>query len=482
MNKLKITAALLCFVLAFTTACSELPAESPAGGDELLSTAEIHADDESEPVVTVPHLTESGEKIVGSREMRDFVFFSYFPYETLEEMVVGAYSHSGRIVIGQVDSVADVYRYYWHTPEDLPPLYNNVTDYNIVVRDTLYGEKSDSLILTMAGLPDCNNGLTKPNIGDTLLLFLWSGDESEEFGLMQWEDAMFKINDDGTLYSFSDNPMTARFDGLQLSALTDEIAVARERVETQFGITEGTPNPDVTEIAVTNVGENVATSAPQSPENNTEIVDSQRTEVTTNVLPPVAPPEPDDTHIREYLDRAITDAVNGTATRRAEHFAVYFSAFERSLNLSGLTEFYFPNVRINGFELWWAEVTPAEIWYHYAPINPDEALLNDEGVYEWCHYSGILIRMARADVTDFYPLLGAPLREVMLELADYTPRPEGELKDGFLYLPGWNSIMGKLDGTRFEVRMPANLNDYDFLRDIAQQVIETAELVRVDVG
>jgi len=166
------------------------------------------------------------EKVVGSREVR--MWESYASAKSFEEIVAISHRLSGKIVIGKVESAKTrVFTQEW---EGLPSTHENVTDYTIAVRETLFGGDTKSLTLAIGGLPDSNAGLTKPNIGDTLLLLLWQG-ECGTHGLVYWEEAMFRIENDGTLYSFSDNPLTARFDGLPLETLTSEINVALSRAE-----------------------------------------------------------------------------------------------------------------------------------------------------------------------------------------------------------------------------------------------------------
>jgi hypothetical protein len=222
MKKLKLTAVLLCAAMLLLTACSSNEAATLDEAQPEEIAAEI---EEPEPA----------EKIVGSRAFRQSV--TYVSVISLEELVETAASYLGRIVIGTVDSVAYTRTEFTRELDEYdveagicsPPTVI-VTGYNIAVRETLLGEESDTLLLVVLGSLDC--GVTKPNVGDTLLLFLWSDEDWEngEYGLIQWEDAMFRINDDGTLYSFSDAEFTARFDGLPLDALTSEIDTAIERL------------------------------------------------------------------------------------------------------------------------------------------------------------------------------------------------------------------------------------------------------------
>jgi len=68
----------------------------------------------------------------------------------------------------------------------------------------------------------------------------------------------------------------------------------------------------------------------------------------------------------------------------------------------------------------------------------------------------------------------------MAEVANYVPNPKSELRGNFLYHPGWNSVVARLGNTRFDVTAPAELANFDFLRDIAQHIIDKAELFYVN--
>jgi hypothetical protein len=107
-----------------------------------------------------------------------------------------------------------------------PPPPVVFTVYAFEVYETLFGREIDRLEFAIIGLPDCHEIATKPNIGDELLIFLWEA-ASGGFGIVS-NESTFRVNADGSLYSFSDAEFTARFDGLQLDVLTSEIDVALE--------------------------------------------------------------------------------------------------------------------------------------------------------------------------------------------------------------------------------------------------------------
>ncbi|MCL1881304.1 MAG: hypothetical protein FWF76_03915 [Oscillospiraceae bacterium] len=215
MKKRKLTALLLCLVMVLV-ACSQ--------------TQTNHTEDE---------VGEPEPKFIGSRYIREQGFFAYVA-ETLEgkiEYMVESDWLSDKIVIGRVESVYDVWKYYscdfdnedcWDCIE---PLYFNVTDYKIVVYEIILGEEVETLILTTTGLPDCDYGLTKPEVGAELMLFLIKG-YCGRFGLFHFEDSMFRVEDDGTVISFSDEEYVARFDGELLETLENEILEILDDIET----------------------------------------------------------------------------------------------------------------------------------------------------------------------------------------------------------------------------------------------------------
>ena len=52
-------------------------------------------------------------------------------------------------------------------------------------------------------------------------------------------------------------------------------------------------------------------------------------------------------------------------------------------------------------------------------------------------------------------------------------------EDGMLYINKFNTIIARIGNTSFHINAPERLGTYEFLRNLALQVIETAELVDV---
>jgi uncharacterized membrane protein YgcG len=133
-----------------------------------------------------------------------------------------------RIVIGVVDSVDELFEGFLTGTEDNPrPPSHTATYYNVVVTQTILGVESDEITVAMMGTPDSNWGMTKPPLGSRVLLIL-EGQFSERrnevvYTPTGFEKSVFLINDDDTVYSLHDDPITAQFDGQPLSVLVAEI-------------------------------------------------------------------------------------------------------------------------------------------------------------------------------------------------------------------------------------------------------------------
>jgi YHS domain-containing protein len=157
---------------------------------------------------------------------------------TVDGVTTGESVNVGKIVIGEVKS-AEVHGMYMHEKEDgdrFDPPEFIYTSYNIVVNETIFGNEVDSIDVHFEGVPDSHYGITKPDIGDNLLLFVWEDlrENSPTFGsygLMSFEESIFRIEDDGTLYSFSDEIFVARFDGNPLKTLKNEMSRSMKELD-----------------------------------------------------------------------------------------------------------------------------------------------------------------------------------------------------------------------------------------------------------
>ena len=164
------------------------------------------------------------QKVIGSRSM-PFCFME-IGVKTLPEFVAIA----DKIVIGKVEKVAEVREGRMIDEEGVDaPVYVE-TFYNVIVEETLLGKPSDNVMICLLGTPDSDLGTTKPKIGENLILFL-SENEDGTYAVQGFEKGMFKIMDDKTVVSFSDEQVTAQYDGKSLDFMKTETQQAvREAV------------------------------------------------------------------------------------------------------------------------------------------------------------------------------------------------------------------------------------------------------------
>jgi hypothetical protein len=141
--------------------------------------------------------------------------------------------------------------------------------------------------------------------------------------------------------------------------------------------------------------------------------------------------------------------------------------------ISDITEFYFPELEFDGFELAFAEITSSIFGFYYAPIGQVEESLNSPGHYLFDE--GIQLSIVRTDaVVD--DMLSSPT------LSQLAAKLNGTIKDGFVYIESkyHNEIAGVIDDTWFFMYYPDELNDFKVLKEISRQLVETAELINVD--
>ncbi|MCL1881276.1 MAG: hypothetical protein FWF76_03775 [Oscillospiraceae bacterium] len=240
MKKTKFLAILVCLVIFLSlVACSAN--DEVFYDDEIGTNIEDTIEDNEEEIPAEPE-----PKIVGSRGTTRSASTGE-EHTTLEAMIEDTATvtnrcvdlngdpdvNVGKIVIGRVESV-EISQDFWYEGENPCPIddfYDTVSNYTVTVYETLLGEETDTVVVAMLGYPDSHIGMTKPDIGDKLLLFLWQG-ASGRFGTIQFEESVFRIEEDGTLFSFSDMEFTAQFDGETLEVLEDEILEILEDIET----------------------------------------------------------------------------------------------------------------------------------------------------------------------------------------------------------------------------------------------------------
>jgi predicted small secreted protein len=156
-----------------------------------------------------------------------------------------------------------------------------------------------------------------------------------------------------------------------------------------------------------------------------------------------------------------------------------------------ITDFYLPNIEIAGFELINASIYKGGFEFSYEEIDSLSS------------YRRVQLTIIRTDahennppptasIEDIAKFFGNAEIKVRTDAHENNPPPtasiEGiaelfgnaEIKEGFVYIKGsnMNEIMGRLDKTWFHIYVPSSFS-FEDSRDIAQQVINTAELVDV---
>jgi len=140
-------------------------------------------------------------------------------------------------------------------------------------------------------------------------------------------------------------------------------------------------------------------------------------------------------------------------------------------DISDISEFYFPTVKIDGYELYRVLVSEWTFMYYYAPI--EEFSKEKEFEYVFTFETGILLGINRPHWMDNDDPLKALINQHDTQEIPYV------LKDNLIYTESHNGIAGQIGNTRFNITVPDTLNDFEFLYALGLKVIETSELVFV---
>jgi hypothetical protein len=169
------------------------------------------------------------------------------------------------------------------------------------------------------------------------------------------------------------------------------------------------------------------------------------------------------------LRGTIADEVNAS---RAMSVVEHRADSGRSVNrISEITEFYFPTIEIDGFELYSVAIFDSALVYIYARIGRD----NDFGI----GISGPDSITIFIDRTETLNEQG--------RVYTFAELVENSVEQGFdyhtesrmLHSPDSAIIVAPWGDTSVRIDVPQELNTYEFLRDLALRVIETMELVTV---
>jgi hypothetical protein len=133
-----------------------------------------------------------------------------------------------------------------------------------------------------------------------------------------------------------------------------------------------------------------------------------------------------------------------------------------------ISSFYFPDVEIEGFELVKINISGQFVSYYYNPLRTNGVRISDD----YCSGRGIMLMVDRSDFPyRFY--------ETIEEFYESNSLNGGVLRGEFVYNKTAKSIYWFVDGVMFRISVPDELNDFEYLRDLAYQVIDSAELVDV---
>ncbi len=172
-------------------------------------------------------------------------------------------------------------------------------------------------------------------------------------------------------------------------------------------------------------------------------------------------------HILEFQNMSEEDAAQ--RSQSDEDFAAYYSKAYLGNKIDELTEFYYPDIAIDGFTMYAALIDEQYISYRFAP---NEKLgIGSESQFGFGDI--ILITIARTHWIDTEHPLDALIQQYDNTHVNYI------LEDGLLYGEGKQSISGIMGITRFKLYGPRGADDYDSLAALAKRVVESAELVIV---
>ena len=106
----------------------------------------------------------------------------------------------------------------------------NETWYTVDLEQVWYGDIPESqrqIDLWIGGGKD--SLITKPDVGEEVVLFLYV--QNGEYTALDLEHGIFTVNDDGTLYSFSNLERFCKYDGQPVQMLIDDLYQAIEEAQ-----------------------------------------------------------------------------------------------------------------------------------------------------------------------------------------------------------------------------------------------------------
>jgi len=143
-------------------------------------------------------------------------------------------------------------------------------------------------------------------------------------------------------------------------------------------------------------------------------------------------------------------------------------------NRSSKTSFYFPTVKIDGFKAQnaWVSDGACTISYVLEGVDPDCVKVRSSGeswISIWIYHFELFDEQARSPADIINDLVSQGNEGHW----DYL------FEDGVFYCKRLSFIFTTMGDNIVRIDAPPSLNSYDYLRSLARQVIDTAELVKV---
>jgi hypothetical protein len=175
------------------------------------------------------------QKIVGSKSLDPIA--TMIAFRSLQDIT----SMADLIVIGRVTTDGELHteefnfenaklkeKALWDSTQSI---HYSVSYSQVKVEKVLYGSlRGRTITLAQLGKPDNNNGETKVKKGDRMLFILRKDPNTNNLcSSVDFERGLFTINKDNKLLSLSDDKVVAKYDGIDLSVLIDDIKNATKK-------------------------------------------------------------------------------------------------------------------------------------------------------------------------------------------------------------------------------------------------------------
>jgi len=173
----------------------------------------------------------------------------------------------------------------------------------------------------------------------------------------------------------------------------------------------------------------------------------------------------EESNFKDVILRHIKDS--RTATRENENYSAY-----RQTKLSDMQEFYYPSLTIEGYKINQVNIYDDTYFFYYVPVDESKRM-QEEYMFD-SPDKGLIIGISKTEYAD----PSDPLKFFRDDLDKGNTSYIAE--DNWIYLEFNKLIMMQIDSTWLMIRMPDKLNDYEYLRGLCKELLETTELINVD--